>query len=87
LDEWHGLASRRFLSAKDRPMICRYGGDPLPGDAPPEITNCRAYTYWLARQRGDTLRADEADALTLWEGLCGLGVTLRDGLEMLPERD
>jgi hypothetical protein len=50
-------------------MLCHHCGDPLPDDAPPEVTNCRAYAYWLARQRGDRLRTDEADALTLWAGV------------------
>jgi hypothetical protein len=68
-------------------MTCRYCGDPLPADCPLGVTCCRAYAYWLARQRGDMLRADETDALRLWAGLCAVDVVLRDELEVLPELD
>jgi len=47
---------------------CRHCGDPLPDDAPPSVTSCRSYADWYARQAGDMLLADVADALTLLAG-------------------
>jgi hypothetical protein len=66
---------------------CRHCGDDLPEDCPATVTSCKSYADWRARQRGDMLPADEADALALYAGLCAFDVALRDGLEMLPELD
>jgi hypothetical protein len=68
-------------------MLCRYCGDELPDDAPPEVTSCTSYANWRARQAGDMLPADEAAMLTVFKGLCAFDVATRDGLEMLPELD
>jgi hypothetical protein len=68
-------------------MHCRHCGDELPDDGPPDVTSCRGYANWRARQAGDMLPVDEADVLTLWAGLCAMYMATRDGLELLPELD
>ena len=66
-------------------MNCRHCQDELPADCPPGVTSCRSHADWRARQCGDMLPADEADALTLLAGLCVMDVALPDGLDVLPE--
>jgi hypothetical protein len=66
---------------------CRHCGDELPADCPATVQSCRGYADWRSRQRGDLLPAGESDALSLYAGLCSLGVALRDGLDVMPELD
>jgi hypothetical protein len=47
----------------------------------------QAYSWWLARQRGDTLTEDEEGALMRLAHFCELPVALQDGLEESPELD
>jgi hypothetical protein len=65
--------------------FCRHCHDGLPANAPLHVTSCRAYGDWRARRKGDSLGAAEADDLTLYAGLCALYVSLRDGLQELPD--
>jgi hypothetical protein len=65
-------------------MRCRHCGDELPRDCPPGVTSCRGYADWRARQKGDLLPTEEADALLLLAGLCEPDVAVRDGLPELP---
>ena len=64
---------------------CRHCHDELPDGCPADVTSCRAYADWRARQQGDLLTAAEADDLTLCAGLCALSVALRDGLAEVPD--
>ena len=59
----------------------------LPDDCPADVTSCRAYAEWKAKQKGDMLTADEAAMLGLFAGLYELDVACRDGLDLPPELD
>lgn len=66
---------------------CRHCEDELPDDCPLDVTSCRSYSNWKARQLGDILTEDEARDLTLFWGLCAMDVAIRDGVELLPALD
>jgi hypothetical protein len=68
-------------------MTCRHCGDELPDDCPPDVSSCKGYADWYAKSKGDMLPSDEADALTVWAGLCAMLVALDDGLPELPDLD
>jgi hypothetical protein len=67
------------------PTLCHHCGDTLPEDAPADVTSCRGYCRWLARQCGDTLTEEEVGTLMLLAHFCELSVALRDELELLTE--
>jgi hypothetical protein len=64
---------------------CRHCHDDLPADSPPHVTSCRQYADWRARRAGDALPPEEADAVTVYAGLCAVQVGLRQALAELPD--
>jgi hypothetical protein len=67
------------------PRHCRHCGDDIPDDAPADVTSCRAYADWRARQAGDMLTDRQFADLTLYRGLCQLTLAFRHRLPTLPE--
>jgi hypothetical protein len=64
---------------------CRHCGDTLADDSPPDLTSCRAYCNWRARQAGDMLGEEEAIALRLLRFYCEWDAAIQRGLELIPE--
>jgi hypothetical protein len=75
------------FSRRDAPMSRRHCGDELPDDCPTEITSCRSYANWKAKQKGDTLTEEFAVMLIMFECFFALDAASRDGLENLPDLD
>jgi hypothetical protein len=67
------------------PTPCRHCGDDLPADAPPGVDTCKGYARWRARQAGDMLPWEVADALVLYAHFCAMSVAIREGRELLPD--
>jgi hypothetical protein len=65
------------------PTLCHHCGDTLPDDAPADVTSCRSYSEWLARQGRDTLTENHPSGMTLLVHFCDLSAVLRDVLEFL----
>jgi hypothetical protein len=47
------------------------------------VTTCSEWAAWRAAVAGDVLPAEEADALTLYGGLCRLGAALATGRDLV----
>jgi len=50
-----------------------------------QVTSCKGYAHWRARQAGDMLPEDVAKRLELLSLFCAMEVAIRDGLELLLE--